>query len=117
MEERQPPGDSRRFTRWAWLLIVTVPVACWLSVYLLVGITLGWCGISGCSGGGYGLTSDPDEFFSLTCAAIAAALWFAALAGPPWIRPPRRRLLVAGVAAVGLATLMLVSGTGGFVRA
>ncbi|MFL0410562.1 hypothetical protein [Microbacterium paludicola] len=110
-------GTRPRVTRWAFALLATVPVALFASMYLVAGITIGWCGISGCSGGGYGLTSDPSEFFTFGCAALAALLWLAALALPPWLLPTRLRMIVAAIVALVLALAMLLIGTSGFARA
>lgn len=111
----EPRRARARVTRWAWLLLASVPLAAGASFFLTFGIVLAWCGVSGCSGGGFGRTSDPDEVLAFTAAGLAALVWFAALAAPPWIRPARVRLTIAGIAAVIIAALLLAYGTGGFV--
>lgn len=110
-------GTRPRVTRWAWALIATLAAAFLISTYLIAFIAIGWCGISGCSGGGYGLTSDPDELIVFGFAALGGLVWFAALALPPWLLPTRLRMLVAAVSALVLAVAMLLLGTSGFVRA
>lgn len=111
----EPRPARIRVTRWAWLLLATVPLAVGASFFLVFGIVLAWCGVSGCSGGGFGRTSDPDEVLAFTATGLAALIWFAALAAPPWIHPARIRFPIAGVAAVVIAALLLAYGTDGFV--
>ncbi|MFC7406942.1 hypothetical protein [Georgenia alba] len=103
--------------RASWFLLLTVPLAGVASFYLLVVTTIAWCGISGCSGGGYGLVSDPDEVLATLASVFAGLLWFAALAIPPWLRPARSRLLLAALVGVALAVVVLLWGTAGFARA
>lgn len=68
-------------------------------MFLLFMATLSWCGISGCSGGGFGRISDPD---------ITAAVLYLVLAGVvvglpvgivPWSRSRWTRWLAASATA------------------
>lgn len=102
--------------RASWWLALTVPMAMVVSYVLLIVITLAWCGVSGCSGGGFGRVSDPEEWLAIGSALAAAVLWFGAIGAVPWLAPRRARLLIAAVAGITVGVLMLVVGTAGFIR-
>lgn len=80
--------------RQALHLLWAVPVAvivC-LPAAALAGIS--WCGISGCSGGGYGLDTSDARFAIRACifAAVVMALPFALVA---WLKPRTVRIVLA----------------------
>lgn len=100
----------------SWWLLLTVPLALMLSYFLLIIITLAWCGVSGCSGGGFGRVSDPDEVLAIGASLVSGVIWFGAIGAVPWLGPRRARLVVAAIIALVIALLMLLVGTGGFIR-
>ena len=68
------------------------------------------CGVSGCSGGGFGVAAD-GRWVSWVCCGIIGALYFLSLVFVPWIRlASLRALLSAAIAiAVGGAVALLYS--------
>ncbi|AQP48327.1 hypothetical protein BW730_13270 [Tessaracoccus aquimaris] len=97
-------------------LLWTVPIA--LAVTWLAGVwmTINWCGISGCSGGGFGRISDPSLGGVLVGSALIAFVWFAIVAIIPWHTSRRMRLILAVVAGLLMSTAMTLIGTSAFVR-
>jgi len=72
----------------------TVPLAIVLGLPLWAWAGLSWCGISGCSGGGFGV----DLRFvgtAVTCTVVAGVLMATAIAAVPWFRPVVGRLFIA----------------------
>ncbi len=98
----------------SWLLVLTIPVALIGTAVLRSIITIAWCGISGCSGGGFGRSSEPSVVAAVGASAIVGVLWFGALAAVPWLAPAKVRLAIATGVGVVIAFLILVSGTEGF---
>ncbi|MFT4051301.1 MAG: hypothetical protein QM677_03520 [Microbacterium sp.] len=101
-------ADGARVTRRAsplWLLL-TIPAALVLSLGLAFIAGLMWCGVSGCSGGGYGRISDPDPAEIIMPSVLVGLIWFCALGIVPWSLSPRVRLSTS--AAVGLALGLLL---------
>jgi hypothetical protein len=99
-----------------WLLLLTVPVALLGSAFLLFVTTLPWCGVSGCSGGGFGRVSEPDAVLAVASGVAAALLWFCAIGLVPWLAPQRMRLVLAAVLGSAAGLLVLFVGTAGFIR-
>lgn len=78
----------------------TVPLAIVLGLPLWALAGFSWCGISGCSGGGFGVTSSLVGT-AVTCTIVAGLLMFVAIAAVPWFRPVVGRLFIAlGIGAV-----------------
>jgi hypothetical protein len=82
-------GSSRAKHLW-W----TVPVAIVLGLPLWAWAGLSWCGISGCSGGGFGVDSRYVGT-AVACTISAGVLMFVAIAAVPWFRPLVGRLFIA----------------------
>ncbi|HWH25673.1 MAG TPA: hypothetical protein VNT53_03405 [Pseudolysinimonas sp.] len=80
-------------------LLWTIPLALVVGAPFLIWAGLSWCGISGCSGGGFGV-DDRYAWQSVVCCLIAGILVFAALAPVPWLRKVRARLVTS--AAIGV---------------
>lgn len=95
-----------------WLhLLWTVPVAIIVSVPLWFWAGLSWCGISGCSGAGFGISreSQSTAWIALAISGVVMAL---AIGLVPWLRPLFARIGIAIVAG-GLFVLLGVILTGG----
>jgi hypothetical protein len=82
---------SSSMTKHLWW---TVPVATVLGLPLWAWAGLSWCGISGCTGGGFGVDSRYVGT-ALACTISAGVLMFVAIAAVPWFRPVVGRLLIA----------------------
>jgi len=98
-------------------LIWTIPVAALLSIPPLVLIQLGWCGVSGCSGGGFGLTSGIEWGVVLLGAGAIALAWLLAVLLPPWLRPGGVRAGIAVAVALVAALALTAVATDGFTHA
>lgn len=94
-----------------WPLLITVPVAVVLSAPVLLYGALAYCGISGCSGGGFGPTT-VARGDSYACCAIIGALFTLAVVFVPWIRPAWQRVLLStGIGVVlGFAAFAWILG-------
>lgn len=118
MTQQEVPHDRVRLTRRRanlWLLL-TIPLALVISWFMLVITTLSWCGVSGCSGGGFGRVSDPSAGFAITASLLAGVMWFGALGTVPWLEPRRARLIIAVLVGISVCALVLVTGTAWFVH-
>lgn len=98
------PGDERGvrvFRRRAFHLFWSVPLAAFIAApaWIIGGISL--CGISGCSGGGFGRYT-ADQVQSWISCGVVGVIFALAVGLVPWIRPGSVRVWL-GVAA-GLAT-------------
>jgi hypothetical protein len=82
-------GKSRAKHLW-W----TVPLAFVLGVPLWSVAGLTWCGISGCTGGGFGVDSRHVNI-AVGCTISAGVLMFVAIAAVPWFRSVVGRLFIA----------------------
>ena len=93
--------DGSLRPRAALHLFWTVPLATLLSipVFAIGGLTL--CGISGCSGGGFGPTSAARET-AWVCSFVVGGLYFFALGFVPWIRPALVRILLSALVAAAI---------------
>lgn len=76
-------------------LLWTVPLAVILSAFPLFVAALSLCGISGCSGGGFGVDSS-EQFLTWWMCALVGVLFGLAVGLVPWVRRWRIRL-AAGV--------------------
>ena len=87
-----------RWNRQALHLLWTIPVATIPAFlfYMVGGFEL--CGISGCSGGGFGRYTD-DQWMSWICCGIIGALYFLSLVFVRWVRPLQLRIALS--AALG----------------
>lgn len=105
------PGLASR-----WWLLLTIPLALVVTAAGALFMTLSWCGVSGCSGGGFGRISDPSLGGVLAIAATLFAIWIVALLPLSWPnRPVATAALRAGIALIVTALVTLVA-TAGFVR-
>ncbi|WP_130177963.1 hypothetical protein [Cryobacterium sp. SO1] len=93
------PGTSRHVTnglqpRQVLHLLWAVPVAILLCLPAAVLAGISWCGISGCSGGGYGLDTSDAGLAVQACvfAAVVMGLPFALI---PWLKPRTVRIVLA----------------------
>jgi hypothetical protein len=77
-----------RNLRWALPLAVLLSVPQWL----VAGFA--WCGVSGCSGGGFGVSTG-TEWLAVTLCAVNGLILAVAVFAVPWLYPTRRRALIA----------------------
>lgn len=110
---RQPKPSG---SRWAWHLLWVLPIVLFAHFVALFWITLAWCGVSGCTGSGFGRISDPSLGLVLFGGLVVALVWCAAIGGLPWHPSPRRRLVAGAVAGIGIAVLTMLAGTSFFIR-
>lgn len=110
----EAPGIFRR--KASWFLALTIPVAILGTGILLAFTIFSWCGISGCSGGGFGRIPDPSLAGAVLFSGIAGLLWFSALAAVPWLTPRWLRFTISAVVGIVAAVLVLLTGTDGFIR-
>lgn len=101
-EEVQNDGtqcDGMSKGRTAIVLVLTLIPALVVWTWLLLVAAWSWCGLSGCSGGGFGVDTSgrPVAVAAFVLAGVAVALPVALV---PWSGSRRRRLWVA--AGVGL---------------
>lgn len=97
-------------------LLWTVPLAIGMSFIALFWMVLNWCGVSGCSGGGFGRISNPSLPAVLFGGVLMGMSWFVALAVVPWHRRRGLRMALSAAVAVVLAVLGMLYATAGFVR-
>ncbi|WP_426989839.1 hypothetical protein [Pseudarthrobacter sp. Y6] len=91
----QGPGVTMRgVTRKVRNLWWTVPLAVLLSLpqWLVAGFA--WCGISGCSGGGFGVATG-TEWLAVTMSVVNGFIFAVAVFAVPWLYPTGRRALIA----------------------
>lgn len=98
---------SSQGPRAALNLLWTIPLATLLAipVFLIGGLEL--CGVSGCSGGGFGPT-DVGRSLSWVSCGVIGLLYFLALAFVPWMRPSSRRFLLTTIIAVLIGSAVAV---------
>ena len=87
-------------------LVWALPLGLVLAYFALVFSTWEWCGISGCSGGGFGRYT-ADQWMSWICCFIIGALYFLSLVFVKWAEPLRFRVILS--AAIGSAIGALVA--------
>lgn len=91
----QDPGVTiHGITRHVRHLWWTVPVAVLLSLPQWLVAGLAWCGISGCSGGGFGVSTG-TEWLAVTMSVVNALILAVAVFAVRWLYPTRRRALIA----------------------
>jgi hypothetical protein len=64
-----------------------------------------YCGISGCSGGGFGVTTASRDRAWMFC-ALAGAIVAGVLVLAPWHKPFIRRLVIAALSGLVIASLL-----------
>lgn len=84
-------GVVTRNVRHLWW---TVPLAVLLSLpqWLVAGFA--WCGISGCSGGGFGVSTG-TEWLAVTLTVVNGFILAVAVFAVPWLYPTGKRALIA----------------------
>jgi hypothetical protein len=85
-------------------LLWIVPISLIVDVAFFLAAAISKCGISGCSGAGFGLSSNPVA--SMVFIGIAAAVTATLLIAVPWIRFRSARIGVAVIAAVVTWTVL-----------
>lgn len=81
-------------TRYVRHLRRTVPLAVLLSLPQWLVAGLAWCGISGCSGGGFGVSTG-TEWLAVTMSVVNGLILAVAVFAVRWLYPTRRRALIA----------------------
>ena len=71
-----------------------VPVAVLLSLPQWLVAGLAWCGISGCSGGGFGVSTG-TEWLAVTMTVVNALILAVAVFAVRWLYPTPKRALIA----------------------
>ncbi len=79
-------------------LLWIVPIALIVDATFFLAAAVSKCGISGCSGAGFGIASNPAA--SMVFIGIAAGVTATLLIVVPWIRFRFARISVAAIAAV-----------------
>jgi hypothetical protein len=72
----------------------TVPLAVLLSFPQWLVAGLAWCGISGCSGGGFGVSTG-TEWLAVTMSVVNGLILAVAVFAVRWLYPTRKRALIA----------------------
>ena len=103
---REPDPLSRGYKHLLWLPL-TLSIAAALSWVPFVFSAINLCGVSGCSGGGYGVSYGPLGI-SIALNLLIGLFFFLAAAAPPW-GPVRRRITLSGLLGLGVAALLTVS--------
>ena len=87
-------GDRHRLLHLLWIAVVAVLI----DLQSILGAKISRCGVSGCSGGGFGLSADPGAVVAFI---VGAGLVTAALViFVPWHRSRRVRVVVGALGAV-----------------
>ncbi len=87
-------GDRRRLLHLLWIAVVAVLI----DLQYILGAKISLCGVSGCSGGGFGVSADPGAVVAFI---IGAGLVTAALViFVPWHRSRRVRVVVGAFGAL-----------------
>jgi hypothetical protein len=103
------PKTQRFFSRRLLHLLWTVPLAAAASVLPYLYGVINLCGISGCTGGGFGVSYGP-EIESLACAIIIGAFFTLAILIVPWLLPHRLRALIAAIIGAAIAGYLVFGG-------
>ena len=89
------PAPTRLRRSWQALhLLWTIPLATVLAFLFYVAGGFELCGISGCSGGGFGRDTD-YQWISWICCWIIGALYFLSLVFVRWVQPLGFRILLS----------------------
>ncbi len=107
---------NRRSWLWTLNLLWILPVVLGMQFVAMFWMALTWCGVSGCSGGGYGRISDPSLGAVLLGGFLVFLIWAAPITGLPWHPAPRRRTVVGAIVGVVFAVLSMLMATDGFIR-
>ncbi len=85
-------------------LLWAVPLGVIIALVMVLGATISWCGISGCSGGGFGVTTSmrPTAVVMLVGSGLAVGAPFAFVR---WTLARAPRLVLAGCVAAAWALL------------
>jgi hypothetical protein len=75
-------------------LLWTVPLAVLLSLPQWMVAGFAWCGISGCSGGGFGVVTG-TEWVAVILSVVNGVILAVAVFAVRWLYPTRKRALVA----------------------
>lgn len=97
-------------------LLWAIPIALVGTWFGAIWMALTWCGISGCTGGGFGRISNPSLGAVLIGTGFVAMVWFGLLAGAPWHANARVRVTTAVAVAAVMATLATAVSTSFFIR-
>jgi hypothetical protein len=101
-----PAGDRLRLLHLLWIAVVAV----FVDLLCLLGAKISRCGVSGCSGGGFGVSADPVSVvvFIVGAGLVTAAL----LIFMPWHHSRRVRVVVGFLGALASwASVSLLYGT------
>ncbi|UEL29419.1 hypothetical protein [Pseudarthrobacter sp. L1SW] len=85
-------------------LLWVVPAAVLLSLPQWFVASFAWCGVSGCSGGGFGVARG-GEWIAASLSAVNGLILAVAVFVVPWFYPTGRRVLVALIAGTLFALL------------
>jgi hypothetical protein len=97
-----PVWSDRGVNRRALHLLWTIPLAALVSLPLVFLASISLCGISGCTGGGFGVDTD-YESQTWVFVGVVGVMFFLAVYLPRWLYPVRLRTIVAAVVAVGIS--------------
>ncbi|MBT2596198.1 hypothetical protein [Arthrobacter sp. ISL-72] len=89
-----PRVQLRGVTPDARKLLWTVPLAVLLSLPQWMVAGFAWCGISGCSGGGFGVATG-TEWLAVILSVVNGVILAIAVFAVRWLYPTRKRALVA----------------------
>ena len=85
-------------------LLWAVPAAVLLTLPQWLVASLAWCGISGCSGGGFGVARG-GEWIAVSLSVVNGLIFAVAVFVVPWLYPTGRRVLVSLTAGALFALL------------
>ncbi|TLM85991.1 hypothetical protein FDW84_06830 [Pseudarthrobacter sp. NamE5] len=91
---RYPGLRLRGVTPDARKLWWTVPLAVLLSLPQWMVASFAWCGISGCSGGGFGVATG-TEWIAVILSIVNGVIMAVAVFAVRWLYPTRKRALIA----------------------
>jgi hypothetical protein len=107
----KPIGRTNGINSRVLHLLWTVPLAALICLPLVFLASISLCGISGCTGGGFGV-STTDQYQTWIFVGVIGVIFIAAVALPAWLYPRTARVLVAiavGVSISSVLTFMYVS--------
>jgi hypothetical protein len=90
LAEVRPRGVNHNAKNLLWALPLAVLLS--LPQWLVAG--LAWCGISGCSGGGFGV-SRGSEWVAVILSVVNGFIFAVAVFAVRWLYPARKRALIA----------------------
>jgi hypothetical protein len=95
-----PHGVNSKIRNLLW----AVPTAVLLSLPQWLVASFAWCGISGCSGGGFGVARG-GEWIAVSLSVVNGLIFAVAVFVVPWLYPKGRRVLVSLTAGALFALL------------